>query len=763
MEVIQDFLTFQFLIRPLNITNQPTGTNGHCILDDAFHYLSIHGIQGRTRTVDLPAPLSPDSQSTDSGFGSANQDTVGERNYFSGSESSSHLKLYVLSAPDQNALLKIAKGLATFVKELELSKPLEMDKTLYDLAFTLAKRRSIFPWRTTATARSPDDLVEQLGTPATPVRAGKTANILFCFTGQGAQWSAMGRELLQYSIYQQSILAADTFLTSLGATWSVMSILASPKETTDINKPEFSQPLCTIVQIGLVDLLRQWKVYPTAVMGHSSGEIAAAYALGAVSAEDCWKIAYHRGRLAGELRVIAPQLNGAMMAVGLGESELQTYIDSLSLPQSEILSIACVNSPSSVTVSGDLKALERLESLLLKDQVFCRKLAVENAYHSRHMDCIAQDYLESLKDIQTAEPIVGVSMVSSVTGNIVGAQSLGAQYWVDNMTSPVQFLRALDSVFRLSGGERRKRGKTAIDTIIELGPHSALQGPIKQTLMKLQRIEETTYLSVLRRGESAVTTALSLAGKLWCKGTNVDLERVNHGESEEQHCLLTDLPKYPWNHTNSYWHETAMSKSRRLRRAPRTDLLGASVLDFSMLEPTWKNVIRKSELPWIVDHIVRGQVVFPAAGMVCAAVEGMRHIADTQRTLQSFELRDITIGRALIIPETDPGVEVFTRLRPRPSGLEKSMSPWYEFSFSSTDFSNGIAVKYREHASGLVCARYKTEQVELGERLEDDFEIQKAKERFYTIQKDTNKEVTNIDHYAKLSLDGYDYGESELP
>ena len=673
-----------------------------------------------------------------------------------------HKMIFALSAPDQTALSRLGDNLAAYVDDIDTAKDRSVCSLLEQLAFTLSERRTTFQWRTSVIAGDTESLGQQLKALAKPERAMKQPKLLFCFTGQGAQWYAMGRELMVYDIYRESIQGAEAYLTSIGAAWSVIDELSKTKEESRINQPQLSQSLCTVLQVAMVDLLKHWGILPAAVVGHSSGEIAAAYAIGALSAEDCWKIAYHRGRLAGSLQVIAPGLKGGMLAVGLSEAAVQPYISAVRTSDDQALSVACVNSPASVTVSGDVELLDKMEGLLKADAIFARRLAVENAYHSIHMDHLADDYLESIKGIQpttTPGKSIDATMVSSVTGKPVQAAELGPAYWVSNMVSPVQFLGAVEGALNLKAGERRKNVK--IDAVVEIGPHSALQGPVKQILKSLGKVESTAYLTAIRRGLSADTSALQLAGDLWSRGTDVKLDLSNSLKAESRTFIpLSDLPKYPWNHETHYWHESTPSKSHRFRHAPRTDLLGYPVNEFSMLEPQWKNIIYLSELPWISDHKVQGNDVFPAAGMICAALEGARQIADKSRIVDAFELRDISISRALIIPSSDPGVDVFTRLNPVKTGYtETGMSPWYTFTFSSLETPETKESKYVEHARGLVAIIYRSEPSELSTVPDEaSMEASSLQLEYEAINRSSKVEVSKAMHYANTLEMGFDYG-----
>ena len=189
------------------------------------------------------------------------------------SELEKHPRLFILSSPEQNSLQRMADALVSYVKEKTPGAQSAVDDMLSNLAFTLDNRRSAFQWRATFVAASVEDLTSALTQRIRSGRAGKPPKIAFVFTGQGAQWHAMGRELLIYEVYSQTLKEADEYLKNLGADWSVWSELSALAEDSRINKPKFSQPLCAILQIALVRLLDSWGVTAAAVVGHSSGEI----------------------------------------------------------------------------------------------------------------------------------------------------------------------------------------------------------------------------------------------------------------------------------------------------------------------------------------------------------------------------------------------------------------------------------------------------------------------------------------------------------
>lgn len=293
-----------------------------------------------------------------------------------------------------------------------------------------------------------------------------------------------------------------------------------------------------------------------------------------------------------------------MLAAGNGEGEMQEY---LGLVMAGRVSVACINSPWSVTVSGDAAGIDELYDMLISDRVFARRLKVDVAYHSHHMQSIAKGYLQSLQHIRTTTPTStdNVRMFSSLTGRLVESTELGPQYWVDNMTCQVKFFQAFKSLVHFSASKRQRRGteKPFADFIIEIGPHAALKGPLRQMLNSdYGKAESMTYCSVLERNSNAATSALTVAGQLFAHGYAVNISRANKPQQLNSQPLayLVDLPPFAWNRSYRYWHEGRMSTDYRFRKQPRHDLLGAPTSDHNPLEPRWRNFLRVNENPWYV-------------------------------------------------------------------------------------------------------------------------------------------------------------------
>jgi acyl transferase domain-containing protein/NADPH:quinone reductase-like Zn-dependent oxidoreductase len=688
------------------------GANAHCIIDDAYHYLTSRGLQANHNTA-ADANSSPATAATvDSAVEMSTPPSLNDN-----SEPNNRLddwtlvqsklasvtpKISVLSSHEQTGISRITEVLGQYLK----GKVAEVDeydhgKILERLAYTTSTRRSILPWKSFFIASSLEEAHDSLSEVAKPIRSSKTLKLGFVFTGQGAQHFAMGRELWSYEVYADSLRAADAYLSSIGCEWSLVRELWKDAATSRIDSPAFSQPICTAVQVALVELLHHWGITPAAVVGHSSGEIAAAFAKGSLSREHAWSVSYHRGRLSTMIKELAPELNGAMLAAGVGEDAANKYLDQVTEGKA---SVACVNGPSSVTISGDDSAVSQVEKLLKAEDIFARKLKVETAYHSFHMEVIRKQYLESMAGMQLNEERPDMpKMFSSVTGTLIKSQDLGPAYWVSNMLNTVRFAPAVDGLLQHSDlKKRRANAKPYVEVMLELGPHGALQGPLKQILG--DRMKDCKVMSALTRGKNCSHSALQAAGTLFQSGYPVNLDAANNTERTSKKLgLLVDLPPYAWNHTHKYWCESALAASYRFRKLPRNDLLGTLTDEWNESEPAWRHFFRLSENPWIEDHSVHNTLLYPAAGMMVMALEAASQLADTAMEVEGYELRDVLIGKAMIVPRDEDGVETMVHVKPWRMGSQASTTAWNEF----TIYSRPGREAWSLNCSGLLRVVYK--------------------------------------------------------
>ena len=607
--------------------------------------------------------------------------------------------VYIVSANDRDSLLRYSALLAEYLSE----RPMYLNpEILTSLAFTLGQRRTLLPWKIAIPTTRQEELIRELkDVSLTPVRSVEQPRIGLVFTGQGSQWPRMGTPLYyRYPAYTSAIQDADRILTGLGASWSLIAELEKAEGDSSIHHPRISQPACTALQIALVDLLHSWGIVTSSVVGHSSGEIAAAYAAGILDMESCMAIAYYRGVVAMSLVDNPGKFNGGMLAVGTSEEDAQGLIDT----RTDIIgdcTIACINSPHSITISGDAPRLVQIASLADARAIWNRRLRVDVAYHSKQMDTVAAQYTSLIGEI-TPKREVDVEFHSSLRGCQVEPVALGTSYWVDNLTSPVRFSQAFKSF-----AAPKEDTKQGMELTIEIGPHSTLQGPIRQIT---QGIEGSTRhiqsLPSIIRNKDEGLSMLDLAAKLVTSGCKLRLEKVNFPSSDLVPKILTDLPTYQWNHNKRYWYEGRETEEALKYTLPRHDLLGSRVSDCTVDTPRWKNIIAVEDVPWLRDHSVQDVIIFPMAGYLSMAMEACRQ--QTHWKGNSFDhitIRDVAVRQPLTMSDLTP-IELRLSLAPYSQGSCSFSETWSHFKVSSWTGDRG----WLDHCSGQVAARLLDQQ-----------------------------------------------------
>ncbi|KAL8848098.1 MAG: hypothetical protein Q9221_006855 [Calogaya cf. arnoldii] len=650
-------------------------------------------------------------------------------------------RLIILTAKSKVSLLQRIDDLTSWVRE----RPLD-DIGLRDLAYTLSCRRSAMLWRYTLVVDTPRELLPALASPGPKlIKAATTNPLTYIFTGQGAQWYAMGRELIfACSEFRKSLIESDRMLRDLGSTWSLMDELLRDEKTSRIDEGQLAQPASTAIQIALVDLFSNLGLHPTTVVGHSSGEIAAAYAVGALTKLMALRASYCRGSIFHDP---GPRGKGAMLAVGLSEPETSTYISLLRLGR---VCIASVNSPTSVTVSGDAAAIDELETILKEQEVFARKLRVGLAYHSHHMEDGSVKYLRSLQGFESGIPRPSVRYISTVTGS-EKFDDFGSSYWVTNLISKVRFADAITAV-------RRSWPTDQMQTCIEIGPHSTLSGPVHQTLAG--HSVEYTYLPSLTRKCHSLRSILALSGQLFELGHKISMSSVTSLiDSDRKPSVICDLPSYPWDHSQTFWNESRLSTEHRLRVRPPHDLLGSRITGGNPLEPMWRNMLKVENLPWLRDHVVDGSMIFPGSGYLCSAIEALRQeILDRQPAseIQQFVLRDVVFSKALLIPESPGKVEIQIGLRPLRIGHLQHTTGWNDFRiFSRTP--DGV---WNENCRGSVMAELKVPTTQNRDSTADDTTETAQNDVLDAMESGTMQDLSTDQFYESLRRNGNSYGQT---
>ncbi len=317
-----------------------------------------------------------------------------------------------------------------------------------------------------------------------------SSKLVFVFSGMGSQWWAMGRQLLNEEVVFRTVIARCDELLRQYTSWSLWEELTASKERSRIHETQIAQPAIFSLQIALTALWRSWGIEPDTVIGHSVGEVAAAYVSGVLSLEDAVQIIFHRSRIQAQAAG-----KGRMLAVGLSLEEAEH----IHAGYSKIVSIAAINSPNSVTLSGESAALTEIATSLTQRQIFHRFLRVDVPYHSPSMEPLKTELAESLQGINP-QPAT-ITLFSTVTGQQVLGSEFDATYWVQNMRNPVLFALAVDGLLQ-----------TGHDRFLEISSHPVLVNSISECLAHANKVG--TVLSSLRRQNTERATMLESLGKL---------------------------------------------------------------------------------------------------------------------------------------------------------------------------------------------------------------------------------------------------------
>ncbi|TLS27255.1 hypothetical protein PpBr36_04254 [Pyricularia pennisetigena] len=550
--------------------------------------------------------------------------------------------------------------------KLSLEKFLSLAKAdpslnITDVAYTLLQKRSVLPLRhaiaaadlTTLVGAIQEALKGEIGVDYTP--KNPTARILGVFTGQGAQWPAMMKELVVRVPFAARIVAElDVSLQTLPKQyrpgWTLMEQLMREGDESNVRLAAYSQPLCAAVQIVLVQLLAAAGINFDAIVGHSSGEIGCAFAAGFISATQAIRIAYLRGFTSTHASSPTGQA-GAMLAAGMSLDDARDLVE-LEDFQGRVCIAAC-NSPDSVTLSGDVDALEEVVEILQDEGKFARLLRVDKAYHSHHMLPCSEPYTAALEECGCATPDGrgnGVKWYSSVRqGTTMALEDVTAQYWSDNLVSPVLFCQALEQ----AGLENK------LDAAIEVGPHPTLKAPATNTLAAVGA-EDIPYTGCLQRGGDDVAAFGTCLGYLWerfgAQGIVDGAKFVEKVRGTKPVDVSKRLPTYSWDHSRVYWSESRATQAAL--HGPRPHLLLGTLLPSSTTTRLqWRNFFRPRDHEWMQGHELQGQAVFPAAGYVILAMEGALHVAG-DKPVGMVEMLDLTIDKAVTFDDADDMAEL---------------------------------------------------------------------------------------------------------
>jgi phthiocerol/phenolphthiocerol synthesis type-I polyketide synthase C len=446
------------------------------------------------------------------------------------------------------------------------------------------------------------------GAPAPGVIAGagvREDKLAFVFSGNGAQFPGMGRDALRTNaVFRAAVEEVDELLRpELG--WSVTELLESGVDRDVLARADVAQPLLFAVQVGIVQALAAIGIRAAAHLGHSVGEIAAAWGSGALSLADAGRVVVVRSRHQQQTRGA-----GRMMAVALTHDTARDILAELH----SSAEIAAVNAARSVTLSGSIEEIQRLGAELQHRDIGFRSLDLDFAFHSRAMDPFHEDLLADLGGLASRPP--EARLVSTVSGHIVEAEALDAEYWWRNVRHPVQFA---DAIARLIGEGHR--------IFLEVGPRAILQSYLTDGLRSAE--VQGRVLASLSRGQDgddpfpAIAAHCHAAGHDWTSSPPFD------GPSDPR-----GLPLYPWNRER-FWFGVTTEASDLVNPPFDHPLLGFRQRGATA---SWLNHLDEKVLPWIADHAVEGVPVLPAAAILEMALAAARWRWPDAPALEVFDV-----------------------------------------------------------------------------------------------------------------------------
>ncbi|GJL65670.1 MAG: hypothetical protein NPIRA05_06410 [Nitrospirales bacterium] len=584
----------------------PFGENGLALADS----LSTLTTNGETRRVAINA----------FGYGGTNAHAILSLDHYRvpqrsepSFKSSKSFQLLPLSARDENALRGLALTYANLLRN--------NDETLEDTVYSMACRRTHLSHRLAIWGDTREDLEEGLNTFAKEgiVQNGTQGSQpfkgqrqpVFVYTGMGPQWWGMGQELYRYhAVFKHAVDEADEIFREISG-FSILNEMSKDEATSRITETHIAQPANFVLQYALTQALRAEGVVPAAVVGHSVGEISSAWASGMLSLHDALLVACHRSRIQAKAAG-----SGGMLAVGLRYDDVYAYV----AESQGTVSIAAVNSPTSITLAGDQSYLNNIQVELEKREIFARPLRVEVPYHSPMMEPLKPELREALSSLKPNIP--RVPLYSTVTGGLAHDTPFNAEYWCRNVREPVFFAKAIGALLN-----------DDYTVFIEVGPHPVLRNSLKEVLA--EHNVDGRIVESFNRKKSEQTSFRRCIADVYAQGGDLQWE-ARHPTGQ-----FVSLPNYPWQR-QQLWRESERQRRDRLHDIARP-ILGIQEQGMNV----WRMDLADYRLDYLADHVVDGIAIMPAAGYLEAMLQSASVVNTDAKG--SYRLTDISIEKALVL------------------------------------------------------------------------------------------------------------------
>jgi acyl transferase domain-containing protein len=632
------------------------------------------------------------------------------------------INLLTLSARTPDALRSLARS---YKDLLANGSP---TPSIFDICYNASTRRTGHPHRLAIAARTREEFSERLDAfiggesrrhmASGPALPGSRPKVVFVFSGYGSQWWAMGRNLIRHEpVFNSALTECDELLREYAA-WSLSEVLLADESCSRLggDNIEITQVALFAIQVSLAELWRSWGIEPDAVVGHSMGEVPAAYVSGALSLKDSLRVCFNRARLM-QNRVPYESGHGAMAAAELSLEEARKVIEGCE----NCLAIAAHNSPGSVVLSGEATTLDNIIKGLRKRKIFCRVLRAPGAGHSPQVEGLRHELVKALEGLEPGPS--SIPIFSTVTGQQIDGQRLGAEYWGRNIRETVYFAEAIDNAIDIG-----------CNAFLELSPHPILAMPLSQCL--LSRNLEGTILPSLKRNEDDRLTMLGSLGALYVSGSSVQWDKVYQSRGQ-----YVDLPLYPWQR-ESYWLETGEGRGFDIERMRKTrhhgsyhPFLGKHLASAHSSGPHfWELELDERFFSYLEDHKVSGAVLLPGTAYIEMALAAAFEVFGAG----PFTLTGVEFQKALFLAHGSRRT------------IQVILSPETKAEASFHIYSSSAGAGPANSAWVLNArGRVRREDAEAGDCRSCAIE---------ELQSRLSEEIEGLDYYRQLRMGGLDYG-----